>query len=264
MQPSRRHRPGLRANPSRRAPTCRLPYPLVGHTELGNTLPCASAAAGRTAAALHPHGGWGRSRDDTLSRVGVAPAGITVVRPQAGMAFARGPTTMRPVARNQSCAGRTGGGEMDLAEEAQDPASSRPRSDDRSHDAASPLNTSPATPNPPKPATKPPLASLAPAAAAGRPRKQAGPRPTHTLTQAWKERGREREPWATAAKPLHTGAEGERETRGPAETPRRHHHREPREPSGGSDDEESVVCSPPSRNTLHLRFRLNTYSLINI
>jgi hypothetical protein len=29
--------------------------------------------------------------DDTLNRVGVAPSGITAVRPQAGMDFAGGP-----------------------------------------------------------------------------------------------------------------------------------------------------------------------------
>jgi hypothetical protein len=39
--------------------------------------------------------------DDTLNRVGVAPSGVTAVRPQAGMDFVGGPTTNHPHARIQ-------------------------------------------------------------------------------------------------------------------------------------------------------------------
>jgi hypothetical protein len=38
------------------------------------------------------------SKDGTLNRVGVETAGVTVVRSQAGMAFAEGPLTPRPIA----------------------------------------------------------------------------------------------------------------------------------------------------------------------
>jgi hypothetical protein len=45
---------------------------------------------------------WGeRFKDGTLNRVGVAPSGVTAVRPQASMAFAGGPSTTRPNARSQ-------------------------------------------------------------------------------------------------------------------------------------------------------------------
>jgi hypothetical protein len=66
--------------------------------------------------------------DDTLNRVGVVPAGITTVRSQEGMAFARGPPPH--IAQNQSSSGQTKGGEMDLAEEAQHPTSTRSGSTD--------------------------------------------------------------------------------------------------------------------------------------
>jgi hypothetical protein len=72
---------------------------------------------------------WGeRFKDGTLNRVGVAPAGVTAVRPQASMDFAGGPPTTRPNARSQSALptpqAETSGGEMNLAGEAQDPAPS--------------------------------------------------------------------------------------------------------------------------------------------
>lgn len=44
----------------------------------------------------------GEIQDNTLNRVRVAPAGIIVVCPQADMAFAEEPTTIRPIARSQS------------------------------------------------------------------------------------------------------------------------------------------------------------------
>jgi hypothetical protein len=54
-----------------------------------------------------PHGGHGRSMDNTLNRVGVAPTGVTAVHPQAGMAFTEGLTTTCLIARNQSPTNRT-------------------------------------------------------------------------------------------------------------------------------------------------------------
>jgi hypothetical protein len=80
--------------------------------------------------------------DNTLNRVGVAPTGVTAVHPQTGMAFAGGPTTTCPVARNQSPTNRTSG-EMDLAGEAQDPASNRLRSVDRSRQVHRTMKTTP-------------------------------------------------------------------------------------------------------------------------
>jgi hypothetical protein len=65
--------------------------------------------------------------DDTLNRVGVTPAGVTVVRPQASITFARGlppPASHRtdPVDLAFTTSG-TRGGERDLTGEAQDSAS---------------------------------------------------------------------------------------------------------------------------------------------
>jgi hypothetical protein len=58
----------------------------------------------------------------------VAPAGVTAVRPQASMAFARGPPTTRLNAQSQQALptpqAETRGGEINLAEEAQDPTPS--------------------------------------------------------------------------------------------------------------------------------------------
>jgi hypothetical protein len=68
--------------------------------------------------------------DDTLNREGVAPTGVTVVRPQASMAFTGGPPTTCLVVRSKSPTDRTEGGEIDLAREAQDLASCRPRNAD--------------------------------------------------------------------------------------------------------------------------------------
>lgn len=87
--------------------------------------------------------------DDTLNRVGVVPVGFTVVRSQEGMAFNRGPPPH--IARNQSSSGRTKGGEMDLAKEAQDPTFIRLGSTDRSRDIEShrPMKTMPPSWPPP-------------------------------------------------------------------------------------------------------------------
>jgi hypothetical protein len=51
----------------------------------------------------------GEIKDETLDRVGVAPASITAVRPQTGMDFVGGPTTTCSAARIQSPTVKYGG-----------------------------------------------------------------------------------------------------------------------------------------------------------
>jgi hypothetical protein len=98
---------------------------------------------------------WGeRSKDGTLNRVGVAPAGVTAVRPQASMAFAGGPPTTRPNARSHPTLPTPQAetrGEMNLAGEAQDPAPS-PRPNQRATDAPATTTVAKERRPPPPPA----------------------------------------------------------------------------------------------------------------
>ena len=112
-----------------------------------------------------------RSKDGTLDRVGVAPAGVTAV--QASMAFVAGPPTTRRNARSQPALptpqAETRGGEINLAGEAQDPAPSPTTM--THHLQKAPLAAAdPPTTNAPDPSTTLQAQASHAAAAAGRPR----------------------------------------------------------------------------------------------